>query len=63
MNKRDQQTVARTLQGLKVPGLGPDYVARGLSALYRASGSKTQSEILAVAVAYPGVVSSRDWVV
>lgn len=63
MNKRDQQEVARTLQALKVPGLGPDFVARGLSALYRASSSKVQGEILALALAYPGVVTSRDWVV
>ena len=63
MNKRDQQEVARTLQGLTVPGLGPDFVARGLSALYRASNAKTQGEILAIALAYPGVVTSRDWVV
>ena len=63
MNKRDQQQVARTLQGMKVPGLGPDFVARSLSALYRASNSKTQGEILAIALAYPGVTTSRDWIV
>ncbi len=63
MNKRDQQEVTRTLQALKVPGLGPDFVARGLSALYRASNSKTQGEILAIALAAPGVTSSRDWMV
>jgi hypothetical protein len=63
MNNRDQQEVNRTLQGLRVPGLGPDFVARGLSALYRASNSKTQGEILALALAAPGVTSSRDWIV
>ena len=63
MNKRDQQQVARTLRGLEIPDLGPDYVARGLSAMYRASNAKAQQEILAIALVYPGVVTSRDWVV
>ena len=42
-------------------GLGPDYLARGLSALYRAARStKSQNEIMAIALSY-GVVSHSEF--
>ena len=44
-------------------GLGPDYLARALSALYRsARTSKSQNEIMAIALAY-GVVSNDEFIV
>ena len=44
-------------------GLGPDYLARALSALYRSARSaKSQREILALALAY-GVVSNKEFTV
>jgi hypothetical protein len=43
-------------------GLGPDYLARALSSLYRAARTKkSQSEILAIAVSY-GVVSNPEFI-
>ena len=42
-------------------GLGPDYLARALSALYRAARSaKSQNEIMAIALSY-GVVSHNEF--
>jgi hypothetical protein len=44
-------------------GLGPDYLARALSALYRAARStKSQNEIMAIALSY-GVVSHNEFIV
>lgn len=44
-------------------GLGPDYLARALSALYRAARSaKSQNEILAIAVSY-GAVSNPEFII
>jgi hypothetical protein len=43
--------------------LGPDYMARALSALYRAARStKSQNEILALALAY-GVISNDEFII
>jgi hypothetical protein len=43
-------------------GLGPDYMARALSALYRAARtSKSQNEIMAIALAH-GVVNNREFI-
>lgn len=43
--------------------LGKDYMARALSALYRATRTtKNQNEILALGVAY-GLVSNPEWIV
>jgi hypothetical protein len=46
MTKKDRAAIDRILSHGAI--LGPDYVARALSALYRASNAKTQSEILAL---------------
>ena len=44
-------------------GLGPDYVARAISALIRAARStKSQNEIMAIALSY-GVVSHNEFIV
>ena len=61
LNKSQQRDIAKTL--VNGESLGKDYMARGLSALYR-SAMKTsqQNEILAIAMAY-GVVSSPEFIV
>jgi hypothetical protein len=61
MTKSENREVIRTLKfGLT---LGNDYMARGLSALYRAARSKkSQNEILALGVAY-NLVSLPEWTV
>ncbi len=44
-------------------GLGPDYLARALSGLYRAARStKSKNEIMAIALAY-SVVSNPEFIV
>jgi hypothetical protein len=43
-------------------GLGPDYLARALSALYRAASAKSQREILELADVY-GVASNPEFIV
>ena len=44
-------------------GLGPDYLARALSALYRAARStKSQNEIMAVASSY-GAIGHPEFIV
>ena len=44
-------------------GLGPDYLARALSGLYRAARStKSRNEIMAIALSY-GVVSNPEFIV
>jgi len=61
LNKSQLRDVAKILvNGIS---LGDDYMARGLSALYR-SAMKTsqQDEIMAIALAY-GVVSNNDFIV
>jgi hypothetical protein len=61
LNKSQQRDIAKTL--VNGASLGKDYMARGLSALYR-SAMKTsqQNEIMAIALAY-GVVSSPEFIV
>lgn len=61
LNKSQQRDIAKTL--VNGASLGKDYMARGLSALYR-SAMKTsqQNEIMAIALAY-GVVSNPEFIV
>jgi hypothetical protein len=48
---------------IKMQHFGANYVARGLSALYRSARTKkSQDEILAVALAY-GVVSNDEFII
>lgn len=61
MTKSEQREVTLTIKFGQT--LGTDYMARAMSALYRAARSrKSQTEIMAVALAY-GVVSSDDFIV
>ena len=61
MNKSETREVAKTIQYGQT--LGADYMARALSALYRAARTtKSQNEILAIALAY-SVVSNNEFVV
>jgi hypothetical protein len=61
MNKSETRELAK-IQQYRAAGLGADYVARALSALYRASRS-TQSklEILAAATQY-GVTDHPEFI-
>jgi hypothetical protein len=61
LNKSQQRDIAKIL--VNGASLGKDYMARGLSALYR-SAMKTsqQNEIMAIALAY-SVVSSPEFIV
>ena len=61
MNASQQREAARIAAHGAV--LGADYMARGLSALYRSALRESQQRaILAFALAYPGVVTSDDWI-
>jgi hypothetical protein len=61
MTKSETREAAKTISyGVT---LGPDYMARALSALYRAARSrKSQNEILAVALSY-GVISNNEFII
>jgi hypothetical protein len=61
LNKSQQRDIAKII--VNGASLGDDYIARGLSALYR-SAMKTsqQNEIMAIALAY-GVVSNNEFIV
>jgi len=61
MTKSEKAEVIRTLKfGIT---LGSDYMARSLSALYRAARTaKSQNEILALGVAY-NLVTLPEWIV
>jgi hypothetical protein len=62
MTKSETREVSKAIS-YTAAGLGPDYLARILSALYRAARSKkSQNEILAIAVSY-GVVSNNEFIV
>ena len=62
MTKSESREVALTLK-YTAAGLGPDYLARSLSALYRAARStKSQREIMAIALSY-GAVSHPEFIV
>lgn len=61
MNKSETREVAKIIQFGQ--HLGADYMARGLSALYRAARTtKSQEQILAIAVAYQ-VVSNSEFII
>jgi len=61
MTKSETREIATAIR-YSAAGLGPDYLARALSALYRsARTSKSQNEIMAIALAY-GVVSNDEFV-
>ena len=61
MTKAETREAAKTIQYGAT--LGPNYMARALSALYRAARStKSQNEILALALAY-GVVSNDEFII
>ena len=62
MTKSETREVALCIK-YTAAGLGPDYLARSLSALYRAARStKSQNEIMALAHAY-GVASNPEFIV
>ena len=62
MTKAENREIATAIR-YSAAGLGPDYLARALSALYRAARSaKSQNEILAIALAY-GVVSNEEFII
>ena len=61
MTKSETNEVTRAIK-FSEAGLGADYLARALSGLYRAARTtKSQTEILAVAVAYK-VTSNKEFI-
>ena len=61
LNKSQQREIAKIIAN--GASLGKDYMARGLSALYRcALKAGQQNEIMAIALAY-SVVSSDEFIV
>jgi hypothetical protein len=62
MTKSEQREVSLSIKYSEA-GLGKDYLARALSGLYRAARStKSQNEIMAIALAY-SVVSNPEFIV
>jgi hypothetical protein len=62
MTKTETREIALTLK-YTAAGLGPDYLARALSALYRAARSqKSKQEILAIAHSY-GAISHKEFII
>jgi hypothetical protein len=62
MTKSESKEIARSVQYSEA-GLGKDYLARALSSLIRsARTTKSQNEILAVAVAH-GITSNPEFIV
>jgi len=62
MTKSESKEVARSVQYSEA-GLGKDYLARALSGLIRAARTtKSQNEIMAVAVAH-GITSNPEFIV
>lgn len=61
MNKQETKQAEQVIQYGQILGL--DYIARGLSALYRSARTKkSQEAILALGIAYKAV-SSNEWIV
>lgn len=61
MNKQETREASKIIQYGQ--SLGADYMARGLSALYRsARTTKSQQAILALGMAY-GLVSNNEWII
>lgn len=62
MTKSESKEVAKSVQYSEA-GLGKDYLARALSSLIRsARSSKSQNEIMAIAVAH-GITSNPEFIV
>tara|TARA_R110000868_G_scaffold72235_1_gene210801 strand:+ start:527 stop:733 length:207 start_codon:yes stop_codon:yes gene_type:complete len=61
MTKSENREIALCVK-YAAAGLGPDYLARALSALYRAASAKSQREILALAHAH-NVASNPEFIV
>jgi hypothetical protein len=62
MTKSESKEVAKSVQYSEA-GLGKDYLARALSSLIRsARSSKSQNEIMAIAVTH-GVTSNPEFIV
>jgi hypothetical protein len=62
MTKAENREIATAIR-YSAAGLGPDYLARALSALYRSARSaKSQREILALAIAY-GANQSAEFII
>jgi hypothetical protein len=62
MTKSETREVSKAIS-YTAAGLGPDYLARALSGLYRAARTtKSQNEIMAIALSY-GVVSNDEFIV
>ena len=62
MTKSEAREISRCI-AMHAAGLGTDYLARALSALYRAARTaKSQNEIMAVALVY-SVVSHSEFIV
>jgi hypothetical protein len=62
MTKAETREISRAIR-YSAAGLGQDYLARALSALYRAARTtKSQNEILALALAY-SVVSNQEFII
>jgi DnaJ-class molecular chaperone len=60
MTKAENRELAKAFR-YSAAGLGPDYLARALSAMYRSARSaKSQNEILAIARAY-SVLSNPEF--
>ena len=61
MTKSENREISLTIKFGQT--LGADYMARALSALYRAARSaKSQNEILTIALSY-GVVSNNEFII
>ena len=61
MTKSDSREVAVCIK-YSAAGLGPDYLARALSALYRAASAKSQREIFALADDM-GVINNPEFII
>ena len=61
MTKRDTAALERTISYGAT--LGPDYMARAISAMIRASNSKVQRELLERARQLPGVTQSAEFII
>ena len=61
MTKRDTAALERAISYGAT--LGPDYMARAISAMIRASNSKVQRELLERARQLPGVTQSTEFII
>ena len=61
MTKSESREVALCVKYSEA-GLGPDYLARALSALYRAASAKSQREIFALADDM-GVINNPEFII